>query len=309
MNLRNSFNIVRKMPVVVAVVLALAGAAGSARAAAAPNQITVHNQDIHSGIVMIDSVTAAQDGWIVLYKDTNFSPGAIVGYAPVKAGMNANVKVNVDTRKVGDAPTLWAQLQVDHDVVGLFEWGLRNLPYNDQPAVQNGQLVIGAFATTAEAGQTPSVPAAAPIVSQPSASAPTPAVVAQPTASTGPIVVKNQDINTGMVVIDSITAAQDGWAVVYDNPDMSDPDEEYPDVSSDEVVGYAPVKAGVNTNVKVKVDTRRIADKPTLWVVLHVDNPVPGLFEWGLKGLPYNDPPAVVNGQIAIAAFGTAANQ
>ncbi len=308
MNFHYSFNIARKIAVVIAAVLALTGSAGSALAAAAPNQITVHNQDINSGIVVIDSVTTAQDGWIVLYKDTSFSPGAIVGYAPVKAGLNTNVKVTLDARRVGGVSTLWAQLHVDHAVVGLFEWGLRNLPYNDQPVVQNGQPVIAAFATTADAGQSPGVPVAAPMVSQLSAPALAPATVAESTASTDPIVVKNQDVNTGIVVIDSITAAQDGWAVVYDNPDMS-PSDEYPDVSSDEVVGYAPVKAGVNTHVKVKVDTRRIANKPTLWVVLHVDNPVLGLFEWGLRNLPYNDPPAMVNGQIVIAAFGTTADQ
>ena len=186
---------------------------------------------------------------------------------------------------------------------GLFEWGLRNLPYNDSPVVRDGQLVVASFATSADAGQAPS----APVVSQ-STPAPNPAPVIQPARSSSSIVVKDQDVNSGVVVIDSVTAAQDGWVVVYDNPDLS-PTDEYPDVSPDEVVGYAPVKAGVNTNVRVKIDTRRAGDKPTLWAVLHVDNPVLGLFEWGLRGLPLNDAPALVNGQVVITAFSTTPDQ
>ena len=77
---------------------------------------------------MIDSVTAAQDGWIVIYKNPNFTSGEIVGYAPVHQGTNTNVKVTIDTAKVGDLPTLWALLHVDNDVKGVFEWGLRGQP-------------------------------------------------------------------------------------------------------------------------------------------------------------------------------------
>ncbi len=291
-----------KMLVVAVAVLVLTSLAGSALAAA-PNQITVHDQDINHGIVVIDSITAAQAGWIVLYKDTNFSPGAIVGYAHVQAGVNTNVKVTIDARKVVQTPVLWAMLHVDHDVFGLFEWGLRNLPYNDAPVVQDGQWVVASFATSANAGQALS----ALVVSQ-STPAPNPAPGTQPALNIGSIVVKNQNLNTGIIVIDAVTAAQDGWAVVYEDPDQS-PTDEYPDVSPDEIVGYAPVKAGVNTNVKVKIDTRRAGNKPTLWVVLHVDNPVSGLFEWGLRHLPLNDAPALVNGQVVIASFNTTADQ
>ncbi len=64
----------------------LAGLAGTALAAAAPNQITVHDQDLNSGVIVLDSVTAAQDGWVVIYKNPNFTSGEIVGYAPGASG-------------------------------------------------------------------------------------------------------------------------------------------------------------------------------------------------------------------------------
>ena len=54
-------------------------------------------------MIVIDSVTAAQDGWVVVYKNPNFTNGEIVGYAPVHQGANSNVKVTIDTTKVADA--------------------------------------------------------------------------------------------------------------------------------------------------------------------------------------------------------------
>ena len=289
-----------KTLVVAVAVVALAGLAGSAQAAAAPNQIMVHNQDLYSGVIVIDSVTTAHDGWIVVYKNPNFTTGEIVGYAPVHQGTNPNVKVTIDTAKVGDLPTLWARLHVDNDVAGLFEWGLRNLPYNDPPVVQNGQFVVAGFGTAADEGQASPAPAVAPVVSAPVTPLATKTpVVAGPVASTGPIVVKNQDLNTGVIVLDSVTAPQDGWVVVYKNPDLT----------TGEIVGYAPVQKGVNTDVKVTLDTAKVGELPTLWAVLHADNDLKGVFEWGWKGQPYNDPPVAVNGHDIVAAFGTAADQ
>ena len=82
----------------------------------------------------VDSVTAAQDGWVVVYKSpSNFTAGEIVGYAPVHQGVNTNVPVTIRTDRVKDLPGLWMMLQADNGIPDLFEWGLRNQPYTDQP--------------------------------------------------------------------------------------------------------------------------------------------------------------------------------
>jgi len=291
-------------PLIVAVaLLAVVGVAGLVQAAALPNQITVHNQDLNTGVIMLDSVTAAQYRWVVVYKDPNFTSGEIVGYAPVKAGTNKDVKVTIDTAKVGEAPTLWARLHVDNDVMGVFEWGWKGQSYKDQPVVENGHNVIAAFGTAADQGPAPSAAPVAVVVSKPAAVAtPKAVVVAAPkaVAKTGPIVVKNQDLNSGVIVIDSVTAPQDGWVVVYMNPN---------NLTAGEIVGYAPVKQGANTAVKVTIDTAKVGDAPTLWTVLQADDDVKGVFEWGWKGQPYNDQPVVENGHNVVAAFGTAADQ
>ena len=141
--------------VVIAVIVAVS-MVGGVQAAAAQSQITVRDQDLGSGVAMIDSVTAPQDGWVVVYKSPNFTSGDIVGYAPVQQGVNSNVKVTIDGRRINAnaaradmVPTLWVRLQNDNDVKGLFEWGLRNLPYNDAPVVENGHEVTAQFGTWA----------------------------------------------------------------------------------------------------------------------------------------------------------------
>jgi hypothetical protein len=288
---------VGKSLIVAVALLAVVGVVGVVQAAALPNQITAHNQDLNTGVILLDSVTAAQDGWVVVYKDPNLTSGEIVGYAPVKAGTNKDVKVTIDTAKVGEAPTLWARLHVDNDVAGIFEWGLRGLPYNDVPVVQNGQFVVTGFATAADLSTAPSaapVATVAPVVATPKV-----VVSTKPAATPGPIVVKNQDLNSGVIMIDAVTAPQDGWVVVYKSPNFT----------TGEIVGYAPVHQGANSDVKVTIDTAKVGEAPTLWTVLHVDNDVKGLFEWGWRGQPYNDQPVIENGHNVVAAFATAADQ
>jgi hypothetical protein len=283
---------------VAVAVAALAGLAGTALAAAAPNQITVHDQDLTSGVIVLDSVTAAQDGWVVIYKNPDFTSGEIVGYAPVHPGTNTDVKVTIDTAKVGDAPTLWARLHVDNDVVGRFEWGFRGLPYNDPPVVQNEQFVVTGFGTAAAMGQAPAAPAAAPVVATPVAVAAKAPATTKPVANASPIQIADQDLTSGVIVASSVTTPADGWIVVYKDP---------ANFTAGEIVGYAPVHQGANSDVKITINTAKVGDLPTLWAVLQADNGVPGLFEWGLKGAAYDDGPIVQDGHDIVSSFGTAA--
>ncbi len=144
-----SSTVIRKIAAGLMTIVVAASMAGAVQAAGPQSQITVKNQDLNSGVIMLDSVTAPQDGWVVVYKNPNFTNGEIVGYAPVHQGANKDVKVTIDTRKVGTLPTLWARLHADNDVKGLFEWGLRGLPYNDSPIVENGHDVTASFGTWA----------------------------------------------------------------------------------------------------------------------------------------------------------------
>jgi hypothetical protein len=278
-----------KLLVVVLTVAAFTSVA-VVQAAALPNQIVVKTQEIGSGVIVVESVTAAQDGWIVIYKNPNFTIGEMVGYAPVRQGPNTNVKVTIDTGRIGDQPTLWARLHVDNEVKELLEVGQGDLADNDVPVVQNGQPVVTAFGTASRfLAAAATAPTPVPAVSQP---AKTTKVAA---ALSNQIAVKSQGINSGVIVVESVTAAQDGWIVIYKDPNFT----------VGEIVGYAPVRQGTNNNVKVTIDTGRIGDQPTLWARLHVDNEVKGLLEVGQGDLADNDVPVVQNGQAVVVTFGT----
>ncbi len=282
-----------RLLVVVVAVLSLTGVA-TAQAAGLPNQIAIQNQDISNGVMIVSSVTAAADGWIVIYKTPNLTDGEMVGYAPVYKGTNTDVRVTINTARVKDLPTLWARLHVDNGVKGLFEWGLKGLPLDDAPAVQNGQYVIAAFGTS---GLAPDLIASTPAITAPSTTVPVAVPAAQAAARPGAnrITIRGQDLSKGVIVVDSVIAAADGWIVVYKNPNFT----------SGEIVGYAPVYKGTNTDVRVTINTAKVKDLPTLWARLHVDNDVKGVFEWGYRNEPYNDPPVVEGGLPVINAFAT----
>ena len=50
-----------------------------------------------SGQIMVDSVTAAQAGWLVVYTDTSLSLSSMVGWVPIHQGLNTNLKVDINS--------------------------------------------------------------------------------------------------------------------------------------------------------------------------------------------------------------------
>ena len=98
-------------------VLALASFGMASPASASGNQIAVHAQNANFGQVMVDSVSAAQDGWLFIRQDSNGAPGRMLGYAPVHQGLNTNLTVDIQTTGSGGddlvSPTLWATLVPD----------------------------------------------------------------------------------------------------------------------------------------------------------------------------------------------------
>lgn len=260
------------------------GNAGTVTTSAKPiaDSITVHDQDISSGVVLINSVTTNQDGWVVLYRSPNFDVGDIVGYAPVYRGTNSNVKVTVDASKLTNQATLWAQLHADGGILNVFEWGnsvrladgTSVQVFNDYPVMQNNRYVRASFATTAS-------PAAASITS---------------TKIKNQISVSDQSLNTGVVVIDSVTAAQAGWVVIYRDPSLN----------AGAIVGYAPVYQGANYGVKVTIDANKLTDQPPmLWAALLADQGATNDIATGNRGRVLSilaGLPIVPN---VIAGFGT----
>ncbi len=81
------------------------------------NKIAVHAQNANLGQVIVDSASAAQDGWLLIRQDDNGVPGRTLGFAPVHQGMNTNIVVDIRTTGSQGSDlitnTLWATLVPD----------------------------------------------------------------------------------------------------------------------------------------------------------------------------------------------------
>ncbi len=90
--------------------------------------------------LVINRVQSPGDGWIVIHSASgaNGEAGAVLGFAPVKAGVGNDVVVELSDV----APELVAMLHVDKGAVGVFEF-----PGADEPLLVDGKPVVSPFAT------------------------------------------------------------------------------------------------------------------------------------------------------------------
>ncbi len=152
----------------------------------AVNQIVVGGggQPAPNNAVTIESVLAADPGWLVVHNEQNHLPGQIVGMIPVPAGLSTNLTVaNLDTAKL--TPRLWLMLYNDTGTVGSFEYG--TAANVDQPIMVDGAVVT------------------VPIAAAPSLSLRDQMPLAGDSAS------------TVRVVIDSALIDQPGWLAIFDS--------------------------------------------------------------------------------------------
>jgi hypothetical protein len=270
MSLNRGFTISLKLVVIMLLALTITSVVLAAKTPPPANSIFVHDQEIATGVATVDQVTAAQPGWVVVYKRADLKPDMIVGYAPVKAGANSGIRVTLDTSRLDKIPTLWVRLHEDQGAKGVFEWGINGKAQADLPVTENGQSVITTFGTKGAGADLPVVPA---------------------------INIKSQDVNKNSIIVDSVTSPVDGWLVVYKDPALR----------PSEIVGHVPVYHGTNQNLKMAVEGWRLDKTPTLWAALYEDKGTQKLMEVGHMGLTRADPLYLYKGQPVVTAFGTMA--
>jgi len=269
----------------LALVLALASLMVAVPAFAAPsggNAIAVYAQDVTAGRVYVSSVTAAQDGWLLIWKDANGAPDSLLGYAPVHQGVNTNIAVDVRTSNRNGlddiTATLWATVMPDPNA---------DIPFaSPDPSTMPAESVLSvAFASSAVAGAAPAMASAAAL--------PTTGGVSSAPKS-NKISIRRQDANSGAVVVDSVTAAQDGWLLIFRDANGA----------PDELLGYAAVHQGVNTGIVVDIKTTSHGGNdfltPTLWATLVAD---PNALT------PFAAPdPAITGNSLLMVGFGSTAD-
>lgn len=147
---------------------------------AVTNAVSVSDQLLTENSITIDSVTADTDGWLVIHAQADGKPGPILGFAPVQAGENSSVVVEIDP--AGLSQTLYAMLHVDAGTPGEYEF-----PGEDAPATDaDGGVVTPSFALT--------IPNA--------------------------VTVADQALTTdNTVTISSVTSSASGWLVIHAQAD------------------------------------------------------------------------------------------
>ena len=148
----------------------------AASAWAAPSVMTSDQAD-KDDTVTVGRVVSDGPGWIVIHKEENGAPGAVIGYAAVKSGTNTNVVVKIDSYTA--TPKLFAMLHKDAGKVGTYEF-----PGPDIPVMVKGDMVSPAFMVS---GIDPRV------------------------------IVKSQQIRGSTVVIGEVLSNGPGWLVIHAN--------------------------------------------------------------------------------------------
>lgn len=88
--------------------------------------------------VTAKSVLSEGAGWLVIHSEADGGPGPVAGFAPVVAGLNENVVVELDPAMV--TVNLWPMLHVDTGEAGVYEFG--EVEGADTPVRVNDQVVM-----------------------------------------------------------------------------------------------------------------------------------------------------------------------
>jgi ABC-type Fe3+-hydroxamate transport system substrate-binding protein len=145
--------------------------------------ITVETQTLaENGLLLFDSITSPQPGWVVVFADDNGVPGAELGFEAIPQGESKSISVTIDPSAA--TPLLYARLHRDDGTRGEFEY-----PGSDMPVETGSGEVLESF----------SVELAVPI----------------PT-----IEVIDQDVSLdGIVQIDEVFALAPNWLVIHNLED------------------------------------------------------------------------------------------
>lgn len=121
--------------------LATAGLTGAALAQDMTPGVTASDQDVSGGSVMATSVTAPEQGWLVIHRtDAEMKPGPVVGHAPLTEGMNENVSAELtEDISSGDMLMLMVHSEAGGEEMGVFEYTLG--AKEDGPIRVDGKLV------------------------------------------------------------------------------------------------------------------------------------------------------------------------
>lgn len=104
--------------------------------------LTVFDQEVtEEGVVRVDSVYAAEAGWLAIHEAADGAPGVMLGHVYLEAGLHEDVPIGVPWRET--PPDLLAVLYADAGRPQRLDF-----PGEDEPVIVNGDMVAQAFRVT-----------------------------------------------------------------------------------------------------------------------------------------------------------------
>jgi hypothetical protein len=122
------FDAAQDLPVVVG------GAPVSAEfAVTLPPDISIYDQPVIDGRITAERIVSPGPGWVVVYTTEEEQPGIIIGFAPLTAGVNELVAIEIVETAI--TPQLFLLLHEESSDPAEFNFPAADLPasYNDQP--------------------------------------------------------------------------------------------------------------------------------------------------------------------------------
>lgn len=235
--------------------------------------ISVMDQVNRGNIFNIGSVSAAEDGWIVIHGPNANNDGPqipeIIGKAPVSAGVNENVEIVLnDGEEVAVGDNLYPMLHYDTGTDGEYEFdGQSGL---DQPVITaEGDIVLTSFEVIENMSS---------------------------------LMAEDQTIMNNSITVD-VESDTDGWIVVHASNEANDG----PQIP--EIIGKAPIQEGMNTDVQITFDEGVVVeDGDVLYPMAHYDTGTIGEYEFDGQG-PHDQPVITADGILltSITVSGSAA--
>lgn len=121
-----------------AIILVIAAAAAYSNKNSVVPAISVEDQALQDNKIIISSVTAVDDSWLVIQTETNNVPGPVIGSTKIKKGENKNVSVVIDKNQA--TPKLFAMIHVDDG-----EKEKLDFPGADMPLMYKNEMVSKLF--------------------------------------------------------------------------------------------------------------------------------------------------------------------
>ncbi len=104
--------------------------------------VVAEDQSVANGIVSASMITAPETGWLVVHRTGDeMKPGPVVGYAPLRAGENADVAaILTEAVAPGEKLMLMVHSEAGGLQTGIFEYTLGAV--EDGPIKHDGALVM-----------------------------------------------------------------------------------------------------------------------------------------------------------------------